>query len=603
MITRISPINLQKQSRIMTSNAKSPIANSYQNQTSVMSLEAANSIKSTAGINFKGNNQLSDLEQSFILDNEIRIPNILDIDEPIELSRVKMPKGKEVLNASGINLFIDEDPEFKTYILMNDKGDTIFFGMIDKTTKELPVITYKQGKFMPEITVKDESLNGKRVKMYAGSHLSGEGFELRMPGTYEPIPGQKRENVSFTGRTVITTLNNEPRTLYAVDKYMNSDLATHAIKGEYTDTMLEYDPTIVIPAGGFGERFRNITRDKENKPSAKMPTHDNYRIIGTALNLAASAGIINADGTDSLKYLSQKHNIEGDNVYYVDRFKTDGGAIAEGLARDIIRNDRDVIILNADIFTNADITRVYEKLKTLPDAGLVIPYYPVNPERAKSFGLLGIEKDENNNLQIKSFVEKPKYTHDAPMPNDFKFQGEYDKAMEEFNKVQTALLPGKDDVFLANPGLYFMSKEAAKVLTASGILSPEETGLGKDIMPKIVEMANTGRLKDSEGNQLKIYTVPLEAKGGKPAVWDDIGTAEAYLRLIKDVAHETDIHGTSTGNKYYGVPEFVLNDFKDNVDLETGIVYGSKESKGLFNNFCNKYGITTARGNIFVTID
>ncbi|MBQ8476177.1 hypothetical protein IJ531_03845, partial [bacterium] len=88
-----------------------------------------------------------------------------------------------------------------------------------------------------------------------------------------------------------------------------------------------------------------------------------------------------------------------------------------------------------------------------------------------------------------------------------------------------------------------------------------------------------------------------------PAVWDDIGTAEAYLRLIKDVAHETYVHGTTTDNKYYGVPEFVLNDFEKNVDLETGIVYGSPKSKQAFNQFCEKYQVSDAEGNIFVTID
>ena len=203
-------------------------------------------------------------------------------------------------------------------------------------------------------------------------------------------------------------------------------------------------------------------------------------------------------------------------------------------------------------------------------------------------------------LQIKEFLEKPKYTSDAPMPNDFVTPGDYDKAMKEYSKVQTALDPSDENKFLANPGLYFLSKEAQKVLMAQGILTPNETGLGGNVMPKIVQLANEGKLLDEKGNKMKVYTVPLEAKGGKPAVWDDIGTAEAYLKLIKDVANEVRLYGTTPDNKYYGVPEFVLQDFANNTDLERGIVFDSKDAQDALNDFAIKYGVSSVRGNIFV---
>ena len=99
---------------------------------------------------------------------------------------------------------------------------------------------------------------------------------------------------------------------------------------------------------------------------------------------------------------------------------------------------------------------------------------------------------------------------------------------------------------------------------------------------------------------MNVYTVPLEAKGGKPAVWDDIGTAEAYLKLIKDVAFEYETHGNTLANKYYGVPEFVMRDFAANTDLESGIVFDSEQARNSFNDFCSKYEVQSARGNIFV---
>ena len=568
----------------------------------VNALQAINGVKTAHTVSFtSGANGFTALEASIINDKEIRIPNLLDINETIDLPLKEMPKGKENLNAAGLNVVKTVEDGLDVYRISNDKGHTIFVGRVDRSRAELPIVTYKQGKFMPEITVKDPSLEGKAIKMLAGSRIKGDGFDLKMVGDYQPIPNGGKKNVSFKGRTVITTLNKEPRTLNAVDSYMKSGLQSEAVKGDYADVVEADDPTIIIPAGGFGERFFNITREFENKPSGKLPTDNNYRIIATALNLAASAGVLTGGEGDSVKYLSQAHDIpNGGNTRFVDKYKTDGGAIAEGLKRDIIRNDKPAIILNADIFTNADISRTYNALKNLPNAALVIPYYPVNPERAKSFGLLGVEKDDNGNLQIKEFLEKPKYTSDAPIPTDFVEPGSYDKAMDEFRKVQTALNPNDENSYLANPGFYFLSPQALKVLTAKGILDPAKTGLGAHVMPEIVRLANEGKLLDEEGNMMKVYTVPLETKGGKPAVWDDIGTAEAYLKLIKDVANEFRVHGNTTENKYYGIPEFLMNDFANNTDLQTGIVYDSEKARNSFSEFCKKYNVDFAEGNIFV---
>ena len=588
--------NLQQESSAPVKTSELPGAN-YVN-----ALQAMNGVKTAHTVNFgSGVNGFTELEASIINDKEIRIPNLLDVDETIDLPLKEMPKGKEHLNAAGLNVVKTVEDGLDVYRISNDKGNPIFVGRVDRSKENLPVVTYKQGKFMPEITVKDPSLNGKSIKMLAGSRVKGDGFDFKMVGDYQPTPDGVKKTVSFKGRTVITTLNKEPRTLNAVDSYMKSGLQSEAVQGDYADVVREDDPTVIIPAGGFGERFFNITREFENKPSGKLPTNDNYRIIATALNLAASAGILSGSADDSVKYLSQAHDIpNGGDTRFVEKYKTDGGAIAEGLKRDIIRNDKPAIILNADIFTNADISRTYNALKTLPNAALIIPYYPVNPERAKSFGLLGVEQDDNGNLQIKEFLEKPKYTSDAPMPNDFVEPGSYDKAMQEFRKVQTAQNPSDENSFLANPGFYFLSPQALKVLTAKGILDPAKTGLGAHVMPEIVRLANEGKLLDEEGNNMKVYTVPLETKGGKPAVWDDIGTAEAYLKLIKDVANEVRLHGNTVENKYYGVPEFLMQDFAKNTDLETGIVYDSQKARDGFSAFCEKYNVDFAEGNIFV---
>ncbi len=564
---------------------------------SLMDSDSSATLKSI--INFKGAGKASEYAKSFVSNTEIRVPDLFNISENIHLSLEDMEPNQRKLNTAGLNIVKTEGENSTKIKIKNDKENVIFEGEVEKGA-ETPKVIYKQGKYMPEITLKDEHLNGSVVKMFSGSKVEGDGFKFVMPGDYTDLGTGKNKNISFTGNTVITTLNKEPRTQNAVDLYMSSDLIGKTTKGDYTDIVEEYQPTVVIPAGGFGERFKNMTREAENKPSYMLPTADEYRIIATALNMASAAGVIDEDSSkNNLTYLSQNHEIEGENIKQIPKYKTDGGAIAYGLDEDYIDRHKDMIVLNGDIISNADITRAYKALKTLPHAALVIPYYPVNAERAKSFGLLGFDEDEYGNTQLTSFVEKTPYTDKSPLPEDFSSDEDYKKAIQGYIDAQKALSPIDKKSFLANPGIYLLSEEATKVLRHMGIKDPASTGLGGSVMPEIVRLCNEGKLVDKDGNKMKAYTVPLETKGGKPAFWDDIGTAEAYLSTIKQIAKETSEKGTGVDNFYYGMPTFVLEDFVKNADLDTGVLYMSDESRANVENFKEQHNVSEFCGNIF----
>lgn len=593
--------------KIFGNNSKTAQTSSYKESSTQVNTKNKelnlNEIANSYPINFKSSKFFE------VTPQELRIDDITNFKgDNMHIKMEDLPKDKDHLNANGLNIKRERGQETTKFTISNDNGNILFIATIKNNT-EMPKLTYKQGKFMPEITVKHPSLDQSRVKMLAGSEIISNDFSLIMPGEIYETNGNVKHvehshGISFKGSVAISTLNLEEKTKNAVDLYMNSDLPQKTTKGAFTEDVEKYDPLLTIPAGGFGERFYNFTRNNENKPSFFLPTSPEYRIIGTTLNMAAAAGIIKGNNQEKITYLSQNNQINGDNVVHVGKIKSDGGAIVEGIENGTLQKDKDLIILNADIFTNADITRPYHALKTLPDAALVIPYYPVPESRAKSLGLLGCEIDENGNTQIKTFVEKPSYISEAPkspQPNDFADE-EYDAAMkryiqnkEKYDKAKLAKAPDSD-LYYANPGMYFMSKEAVEILAKM----KNKAGLGADVMPKIVELCQQGKLKNAEGKPMKVYTVPLQRADGKVAFWDDIGTAEAYLKVIKNVAHETKNKGTGVENKFYGVPEFVLNDFMDNVDEETSIVYQSQTARKDFKKFKEKFNITKAEGNIFV---
>lgn len=547
----------------------------------------------------------------YVEKEEIRIPDLLNIPQDIHIDAKSMFKDGKAspINTSGLQVRKENGEDTTKIIVNNDANYPIIIATVKKGT-DLPELTYKQGKFFPELTIKHPSLNGSRVKMFAGSELISENFSIVMPGklklhSNQEIEIKSTQGISFTGHITVSTLKNEDATKNTIESFINGGFTKDVIKGKYADELLREQPSIVIPAGGFGERFYNLTRGKLNKPAYYLPTDKNYRIMGTTLSMIAAAGVLEGDGKDTVTYLSQTHEINGDNVIHTDKYSTDGGAITEALNRGDIPNDKDLIVLNADIFTNTDITRAYHALKSIPDAALVIPYYPVNAERAESLGLLGIADFKGDYNEVSSFAEKTKYIKAAPIePNRsfFADYASYAKKMEEFKKDMGAHITTKiakstnDGTYFANPGMYLFSKECIGIIKKM----QDEAGFGNDIVPKITELCQKGKIKNAQGVPLKVYTLPLQRVDGQNAYWDDIGTAEAYIKVVREVAYETAQKGTSTQNRFYGVPKFILEDFKNNVDLDTYTVFQSQEAKANFESFKAKTGIKKVLGNIYV---
>ncbi len=632
-------------------------------------------------------------------DNELFIENILDLtkgdvtakskkDFEAELEQLKkMPsspyndklikecekeqKQIEKINSHGLHLSVWEKAEKMVYHAKDNKDHTIFYLKVDKELEKskLPTFKYSQGEFKPQVTVMDKSLNGSKVKMIAGSYMKSEdGWSLTMPGDLK-IPELKKplfigvrdgETVVYSehnsvknsrpiafkqaqpnnqSMVAVSTLNLENRTENAVQIYMNAGLdklAKQTKEGEYIQEVLDNNPTFFMPAGGFGKRFRGYTEGGETKPSAPLPTDPNHRMLGTTLDIAASAGLLH--NYDQVLYLSQNKSLKRlDNAHQVlevPKHDSDGGAMVEALKKGGVAVDKDMVILNADIFTNADVSKVYHALKSLPDAAFVIPYYVVDAERAKSFGLIGTKKP--GSPEIDTFVEKPKYTKIEQIPNELRryLEGDRDYAPES-EEHQEFLLNRKDDVkdlvnfklsekardnestddFMANPGIYAFSKEAVEVLknwkdenaaTVDETWAPGKpsTGLGKVIVPYLLEQCRKGKLISKEtGKPMKAYTIQLQRLGGnQPAFWDDIGSADAFLNVVREVAYQTETNEKNPAkSRFYGLPQYMLKDFAELADYETGVVNMSQDAQINFVNFKQKNKITAVEGNVLVT--
>ena len=183
---KINKVTMIGNTQVFKSNAKKQSTNIAQTNNSINSLmnaDASASLK--AGISFKRQREeMTHFEQSIFRKDELRVPDLFNMPEDIHIAFQDMnTKDEKAINPAGLNIVSTQTEDKKVINITNDKGDLIFTGEVKNGT-QAPTLTYKQGKFMPEITIKDPSLNGKSVKMLAGSHVKGDGFELFMPGSF-----------------------------------------------------------------------------------------------------------------------------------------------------------------------------------------------------------------------------------------------------------------------------------------------------------------------------------------------------------------------------------------------------------------------------------
>ncbi|MBQ7287486.1 MAG: hypothetical protein IJW73_06990 [Candidatus Gastranaerophilales bacterium] len=499
-------------------------------------------------------------------------------------------------------------------ISISKNSKPIIEGYIKDALDEDTKIEFNVAKHNPEIKI---TTGDSTIQLFEGSSIKDRNdlFKFTFPGKtssydYQNNTSAKR-NIAFTG-IYSSLLCKKPATVEAVTY---EKPAPFVGSGVHWQTMAEDDPSVVTLMGGFGTRFANLTAKDSNKPSFIMP--NGQSLAGAALDLAKnSMGL--RDGIKNVTYLNQGDKTNprytgrlqyGDKIVDSKAFSSDGGAVINAVLNGHIPTNKPLVILNADTITNVDISDSYKRLKELNNAALVIPCYPVSETRAKSFGLMaaGSLADEDGSRELTSFVEKP--ANPSIEAADAMIKG------EQVNGEQA---------YRGNPGIYLFNEtvlqnidlvlERAKEIALekkqaqarkSGKPIPEDLGkdefsaatfLGNAFVPAVVRLCQEEKLIGADGRPMKTYIVPMVTSTGKQAIWDDVGSAEALIKNVQDIAYETYKVGDGPKNKYFGIRN--LADFRESVHLETGVVYASPEDRRAFENkYAHEFEI---KGNAYV---
>ena len=530
------------------------------------------------------------------LNGENRIPNVFEF------------QGKEYKIVS------EEDGSKRNIEILNKDGKPIIKGWIKKDFTPDTIIEFNVAKHNPEIKI---TRGDSTIQLFKGSSIKDreENFSFTFPGQTNIYDFKNNKptssKISFTG-IYSSLLCQKPATVAAVTL---EKPAPFVGSGVYWEIMAQDDPSIVTLMGGFGTRFANLTPEGSNKPAFVMP--NGQSLAGAALDLAKNAMALR-EGIKGVTYLNQGDDSNppyvgrmqhGDSIINSKAFQSDGGAVINAVINGNIPKDKPLVILNADTITNVDISDSYKRLKDLNNAALVIPCYPVSETRAKSFGLMsaGSIADEDGSRELTSFVEKPA-----------------NPSKEAANAMIEGETVNGEQAYRGNPGIYLFSpvvlqnldliletareialekKQAAAIRAGKPI--PENLGenefsastfLGNAFVPAIVKLCQENRLLNENKEPMKTYIVPMLTTTGKQAIWDDVGSAEALVSNVQNIAYETENVGEGPKNKFFGIRG--LEDFRKSVKLDTGVTYASPKDKEQFEEkYAHDYDI---QGNVYI---
>ena len=268
------------------------------------------------------------------------------------------------------------------------------------------------------------------------------------------------------------------------------------------------DVMAVILAGGKGSRLEPLTRDRA-KPA--VPFGGGYRIVDFALSNCLNSGLRKLLLLTQYKALSlDRHINTGWRPYFCSElgefidvmppqqridekwYQGTADAVYQNIYAIEQERPQHVLILAGDHIYKMNYRRMLEYHQQM-NADLTVAALPVDPEAAKSFGVMQV----NEHHRIVGFEEKPD---------------------------QPKTIPGQSDLCLASMGIYvFTARFLFEQLLKDANTPGSSRDFGKNIIPSIIDSS-------------RVYAFPFRDENRKSvAYWRDVGTLDAFYEANMDL--------------------------------------------------------------------
>lgn len=348
-------------------------------------------------------------------------------------------------------------------------------------------------------------------------------------------------------------------------------------------------------AGGFGSRLEALSYGRgDNKPSTATPIRGMDLMHFSLLNLY-QANLL-PDSTDDIDFVIQDEaNSAVGCVITTLGYKIQNNSDGVDLVKDgksVLPKDKAVVILPSDNVIDIKLSDVLDNYNAKKDAGMMIVGVP----DYRCYGGL-IRANESD--EIKEFLYKPTQEY-LEENNDF-LQTTNEKGEKEFlldNKGQKTALSNafiylinqevldtvatiyKNKIRSSYESLIWSKGGADKNITQEEYLKVIECLWDREIIPELVSLSNQGKLKNSDGENLKIYV-----HKALDASYSDVGECSSYINTMKDVAKE---------DTFVNIPESIKAGARENIQ---GDVIFNTDAKEEYNKLL---GEGYSKGNIVV---
>jgi len=269
------------------------------------------------------------------------------------------------------------------------------------------------------------------------------------------------------------------------------------------------DVLSIVLAGGRGSRLDPLTRDRA-KPA--VPFGGIYRIIDFTLSNCINSDLRKILVLTQYKNISLNRHIDqgwnflcrelGEYIEVIPPQQRIAESWYQGTADAIYQNvytiekaaPRDTLILAGDHIYKMNYARMIDEHRA-HKADLTIACLPVERERGREFGVMGIDEDQ----RVRCFVEKPR---------------------------DPAGMPGQPDMVLASMGIYVFNTDVMYEQLFQDAARKESShhDFGQDIIPAMIS------------GGARVFAYPFRDENRKAAAyWRDVGTLDAYFQANMDL--------------------------------------------------------------------
>lgn len=412
------------------------------------------------------------------------------------------------------------------------------------------------------------------------------------------VNGSTDENISFRGKAPTTTVNayyKSEKTIKSMQRFFKLVKDSPLFKSIEKTSKPYYEkfhPYLL--AGGFGSRLEALSFGRgDNKPSTATPVKGMDLMHFSLLNLY-QANLL-PESTDDVDFVIQDEANSAvgcviTTLGYQIVNNSDGvDLIKDG--RSVLPKDKAVIILPSDNVIDINLEEVLESYNSRENVGMMIVGVP----DYRCYGGL-IRANEND--EIKEFLYKP--TLESLEQNDDFLYKTDEAGNKEFlldnDGNKTAL--SNAFIYIINPEVLdtvatiyknkisnayeslVWSKGGDTTISQEEYLKVIECLWDREIIPKLVELSDQGKLKNENGDNLSVVV-----HKALDTSYSDVGECKSYIATMKNVA-KSDV--------FQNIPESIKKAVQDNIDNDVIFTTDAKEE------FKNLLGEGFAKGNIVV---